>query len=66
MNKKFRTALALAIFVSLVGGCAIGGGSTLVKPTIGQELIDAKRAMETGSITEEEYLRLKDRLLHSR
>ena len=56
-------ALALA---AAVAGC--GGGSADVKSvttttTTGQQLIDLKKALDTGAITQEQYDREKARIL---
>jgi len=54
-----RTAiLVLGLSVIMLGGClAVGGSrtSTAVQPTTGQELIDLKRALDCGAITQAEF-----------
>lgn len=59
-------ALAM-ICAGLLAGCAwsIGDreGSSRVQPTRGQELIDLKRAQDSGAITPEEYELQKKRIL---
>lgn len=51
----------------LVGGCAINLGNKTSpehnKATVGQELIDLKRARDNGVITEEEYQSQRRRLM---
>jgi len=53
--------IVAAIVLGLLGsGCAwqIGGdkrGTTINKPTRGQELIDLKKARDDGAMTDEEY-----------
>jgi len=56
----------LAIFLTTTVGCiGVQGGSDVVKPeqTLGQELIDLKKAKEDGAITNKEYEKLKKKLL---
>ncbi len=53
------TAIALCAVFWLTGcvGLQLGGGSksTTVQPTVGQQLVDLKKARDTGAITEAEY-----------
>ena len=53
------TAMALCAVFCLTGcvGLQVGGGtkSATIQPTLGQQLIDLKRARDTGAITEAEY-----------
>ena len=68
-NTRFSVILILAAALCcLVTGCAwsVGGqkgGTTVNQPTQGQELIDLQRAHESGAITEEEYARMKSRIV---
>ena len=49
-----------------LSGCAIGSGKTEVtKPTLGQELIELKKAKESGAISEQEYEEMKEKLKKS-
>ncbi len=51
----------------LLGAC--GGNTSTVQTgntTVGQELLDLKRAYEAGIITEKEYERAKRRILRGR
>lgn len=58
---KYLWLIVAASALGLLGtGCAwqIGGdkrGTTVNKPTRGQELIDLKKARDQGAMTEEEY-----------
>lgn len=66
---RFRAVLILAgVLCGVVSGCAwsVGGqkgGTTVNQPTQGQELIDLQRAHEGGAITDEEYARMKARII---
>jgi len=59
--------LALVVALSScswsVGGGKKEGGTLVQEPTQGQELIDLKRALDEGALTEEEYERRKGDLL---
>ena len=54
-----------ALIGCFLSGCAwsIGEHKDHSAPTRGQELIDLKRAKDTGAITEEEYQAQKQRIL---
>ncbi|GAB1460295.1 MAG: hypothetical protein JNL37_14370 [Thauera sp.] len=59
-----------ALFAGLLGlSLAACGGHEVVRPTvdvsIGQQLIDLKRARETGALSEHEYERQRKRLIDS-
>ena len=59
-----------ALLVGLLGlPLAACGGHEVVRPTvdvsIGQQLIDLKRARETGALSEHEYERQRKRLIDS-
>lgn len=54
----------------LLGGCAfvVGNSGKLHLSrniSVGQELIDLKKAVDTGAITEEEYVVMKRKLLEA-
>jgi hypothetical protein len=55
--KKYLPLLAALSVASLLGGCVIGSGSrnTTANPTLGQQLIDLKKAKDAGAITDAEY-----------
>ncbi|HXZ48086.1 MAG TPA: hypothetical protein VEG27_03645 [Usitatibacter sp.] len=65
MDRKMAAASAAALALALAG-C---GGNEVVRPTvsvsIGQQLIDLKRARDTGALTEREYQSEKARLIGS-
>jgi hypothetical protein len=68
MQTMTRLAAAVAMGVAItVAGC--GGGGAEVKTTtttvsVGQQLIDLKKARDTGSISQSEYERLKRDLIN--
>jgi hypothetical protein len=53
-----------------LGGCVVGlgnrSGANQSDPTLGQELIDLKKAREAEAISEEEYQQQKRKLLEYR
>ena len=66
MKKIRRIVLGLVLLVATLSGCAIGSGKTEVnKPTLGQELIELKKAKDSGAISEQEYKELKEKLKQS-
>ena len=65
---KFLPITALMILLAVSTGCvaAIGNKGTERSregTTLGQELIDLKKAMEAGLLTEQQYQRERNRLL---
>ena len=63
MKSKIVVFTVLAI---LLCGCVAGIGDTekLEKPTIGQELIDLKKALDEGAVSEKEYTELKQKIIN--
>ena len=59
--------LALSALLLLSGCIGIGGGDKHIvqKPTVGQQLVDLKKARDTGAITENEYQAQKTKLLEA-
>jgi hypothetical protein len=64
-GKTIRTAVTLATAAALAG-C---GGHEVVRPTVdvsvGQQLIDLKRARDSGALSEREYLQQRQHLIDS-
>ena len=66
--QKLR-ALLVSIFVVLLAASC--GGSKEIHPevkvnvTIGQQLIDLKKAHDSGALSDKEYARLKEQLIGS-
>jgi hypothetical protein len=66
MKKIGRIVLGLFLLGATLSGCAIGSGTTKVtKQTLGQELIELKKAKDSGAISEQEYEELKEKLKKS-
>jgi hypothetical protein len=68
MKKKILPLLAATLLLSLLTGCfslALGSGSKseVVKPTIGQQLIDLQRARQSGLINDAEYQQQRAKIL---
>ena len=58
MQSSFLKLSVLAIGLSLAGGCGGGGSRTeLTSTTVstGQQLIDLKKALDSGAMTQSEY-----------
>lgn len=63
---RLTCGAALIATCALVCGCVAVGGtrsSTAVQPTTGQQLIDLKRALDCGAVTQAEYDSKKTQLL---
>ena len=67
--KAMRNWLCGLIFISIIFlGCGVKLGSDTqqsVKPTLGQELMKLKEAKDSGAISEQEFLELKEKLKKS-
>jgi hypothetical protein len=64
MSKRMGLFLGLVLTGLFSGGCIVGiGDSPHPKPTTGQELVDLKRAKDSGAISDAEYDAQKKRLL---
>ena len=70
MKKLFIHILVAISAMTLLAGCAweVGGGSknSIVKPTVGQQLIDLQKAKDAGAITDVEYQEQKEKVLQSK
>ncbi len=63
---KLSLAATSVLLVTTAVGCiALGGGSKITNPTLGEELTALKISRDQGAITEEEYTNAKARLLNS-
>ena len=67
MKKAFSVLLVIVLITSMVSCMAIGTGGKKINnsPTLGQELIDLRKANDAGAITQKEYDELKDQLKKS-
>ena len=65
MKKALLMILIIICFVVPSGCVGVQGGTEQVQSqqTVGQELIDLKRAKDSGAITEEEYEKLKKNII---
>lgn len=66
----FICAVALVSMVSITGCCGPGGGGAKVESknitttkSLGEQLIDLKKAYESGAITEKQYNELKKKTI---
>jgi hypothetical protein len=70
--KRIYTATVLVALAVTLSGCVIALGNRdaspprEIRPTVGQQLIDLKKAREAGAISEEEYETQKARVLSSK
>ena len=67
MKKISIIVLVVFFLMGTLSGCAIGtkGATSVANPTLGQELIDLKKAKDSGVISTEEYEKLKEKLKKS-
>jgi hypothetical protein len=65
MNKLIKSAAILLASVILLGGCvaAIGNREGRGNGTVGQELIDLKKAKDAGVLTDAEYAEQRAKML---
>lgn len=72
MNKIIVSCLIGAAMTVLFTGCGIdvrlGGGSTtkMFPATVGQQLVDLKKAKDAGAINEAEYESQKEKILNAK
>jgi hypothetical protein len=63
---RIATVLAAASFTLILAGC---GGNEVLRPTVsvsvGQQLIDLKKALDSGALTESEYESQKSKIIKS-
>jgi len=63
VKRKILACIFLALFLC---GCVGGlntGDANVMRPSVGQELIDLKEALDDGAVTEKEYSDLKQRIM---
>jgi hypothetical protein len=67
MRLSRRSLVPIVLLLPCVaGGCVIVGGTAnkAPNPTVGQQIIDLKRAEQEGAITTEEFNQARQRLLN--
>ncbi|MEE4604338.1 MAG: SHOCT domain-containing protein [Desulfobacteraceae bacterium] len=65
MKKKIIGTIFAMILVSTLVSClAVGTGGKKIEqqPTLGQELLDLKKAKDEGAISDQEYNEMKEKL----
>ncbi|MDG2271780.1 MAG: SHOCT domain-containing protein [Halioglobus sp.] len=67
MLKKLVIASSMAALILSLSACGGGSSTTKVETTAtqGQQLLDLKKALDQGVITESEYKRTKNKILKS-
>jgi hypothetical protein len=62
-----RALVALILASTVAAGClSFGGGSdttTVNQPTIGQQLLDLKKAYDAGTLSKDEYERMRQAII---
>jgi len=64
MRKIICVLLVLALLTTMVSCIAVGSGGKKVEnqPTLGEQLIDLKKARDEGAISAQEYAELRNKL----
>lgn len=67
MKKIIRTLFVMILIFTLVSCIAVGSGGKKIEqqPTLGQELLDLKKARDEGAISDQEYNEMKAKLKKS-
>ncbi len=67
MRKIICVILMLAMLTIMASCIAVGAGGKKVEnqPTLGQQLIDLKKAQDEGAISKQEYAELREKLKKS-
>jgi len=67
MKKIISVLLVLALLTTMVSCIAVGSGGKKVdnQPTLGQQLIDLKKARDEGAVSAQEYAELREKLKKS-
>ena len=67
MRKFICVLIVLALLTTMVSCIAVGSGGKKVnnQPTLGQQLIDLKKAQDEGAISKQEYAELREKLKKS-
>ena len=64
MRKFIGTIFVIILIATLVSCIAVGSGGKKIEqqPTLGQELLDLKKARDEGAISDLEYNEMKEKL----
>lgn len=64
MRKFINVLIVIALLTTMVSCIAVGAGGKKVEnqPTLGQQLIDLKKAQDEGAISKQEYAKLREKL----
>ena len=65
VQRGLALTTAVGLLLTASGCIALGGGSKITNPTIGEELTSLKIAHDQGALTEDEYSNAKAKLLNS-
>ena len=67
MKKIMSVLLVLALLTTMVSCIAVGSGGKRVdnQPSLGQQLIDLKKARDEGAISAQEFAELREKLKKS-
>lgn len=67
MKKIIGTIFVMILIATLVSCIAVGSGGKKIEqqPTLGQELLDLKKARDEGAISNQEYNEMKEKLKKS-
>jgi uncharacterized membrane protein len=67
VKKIISTLLIIVLMFTMVSCIAVGAGGKKVEnqPTLGQQLIDLKKARDEGALSEQEYADLREKLKKS-
>jgi hypothetical protein len=67
MKKIICVLLVLTFLTTMVSCIAVGSGGKKVEnqPTLGQQLVDLKKARDEGALSAQEYTKLREKLKKS-
>ena len=67
MKKIISVLVAIALLATMVSCIAVGSGGKKVdnSPTLGQQLLDLKKARDEGALSAQEYAELREKLKKS-
>ena len=67
MKKIISVLVAIVLLATMVSCIAVGSGGKKVdnSPTLGQQLLDLKKARDEGALSAQEYAELREKLKKS-